>query len=808
MSGPTICTACGAKFRLPDSFKGGRVKCPKCAEVLAIPASGAAAPPSTPRPQAAAPPSKPKQTVAKPRQTAASSGTALPPATRKPAAARAPSGSSSSVGSIPSFDAPAKKTSSRPASPTKPQGGQPMVSVGDETSSPTSRVRSRKKNNNMLFIVGGVAALALVLVVVAVAVTQTGNADDQTASNSNNSNNDGTDRSKPKTTVATAPNKKPSSDKALVVLDWPAPDRTSAALEVDKERIDVPESGPVKFEVAPGMHHILIKRRGFEHYEVKKNFAKGTSYTLEPKWQAVRIASNDNASNPAPSTNNGDGFDPFQKSVTSHSFHNWTQDLEEAKRLAASEDKEILIAFNGSDWCPWCVRLMQEIFFKREFEEWVDSRYVLVSIDFPRSSRAKATIRDPKRNRQLATDFGIEGYPTVIVADAQGRPYGREGYVRGGVTPFREAIEKHQERREKRDELLSKVETLEEDAQLAAAEAAVEWLKDNKLLQYYGETLKEWSELAEKTDPGNEKGKSEIFFASQWSVNAAMKGRHSLTATRAVIAELEKWLKNNKFKDADRAGQVHLIAGGLLMIHKQQDEAAKFGKNGLALNPKESKVVAGLRRLVAVKVLGSGSGYAIADGGYILTNHHVIKGEGKVVVSIPGIDNPVPAKVLAQNEDLDIALIKIEEPENVRLKPLVISHKDIRPGMQVGAFGYPLGNALGAGLKFTEGRVSGAPEAETNGMLIYDGKVNPGNSGGPLCNKRGEVVGMVTAKTRNSDDVDSYGMARPNNDLIEFLAQHLPDTELAKPDVDSPTVDWDEVYSQISPSVLMILKTR
>ena len=127
----------------------------------------------------------------------------------------------------------------------------------------------------------------------------------------------------------------------------------------------------------------------------------------------------------------------------------------------------------------------------------------------------------------------------------------------------------------------------------------------------------------------------------------------------------------------------------------------------------------------------------------------------------------------------------------------------------MGAFGYPLASTVGSGLKLTIGVVSALPDSSENNMLLLDLRVNPGNSGGPLCDSKGNVIGMVTAKTRteSSESVDSYGMARPAADLIKFLDTHLPkEAKRAEALPAGEPLPWDQVDRRVNPSVHMILK--
>ena len=114
--------------------------------------------------------------------------------------------------------------------------------------------------------------------------------------------------------------------------------------------------------------------------------------------------------------------------------------------------------------------------------------------------------------------------------------------------------------------------------------------------------------------------------------------------------------------------------------------------------------------------------------------------------------------------------------------------------------------AIGGGLKLTTGVISGLPDASTEDMFLLDIRVNPGNSGGPLCNSAGSVVGMVTARTLAGSDVDSYGMAIPAQTVETFLRRYIPRYESATPlDVSG---GWDQVDAAVNRSVLRVLKVQ
>jgi protein disulfide-isomerase len=108
----------------------------------------------------------------------------------------------------------------------------------------------------------------------------------------------------------------------------------------------------------------------------------------------------------------------------------WITDFEEAKRLAAEQEKLILADFTGSDWCGWCIKLKKEVWDTPEFKAWAKDQVILLELDYP-----KKTPQDPAlkaQNQKLQAKYGIQGFPTILFMDAQGRALARSGYVRGG----------------------------------------------------------------------------------------------------------------------------------------------------------------------------------------------------------------------------------------------------------------------------------------------------------------------------------------------------------------------------------------
>ncbi|MDA7933572.1 thioredoxin family protein [Akkermansiaceae bacterium] len=130
-------------------------------------------------------------------------------------------------------------------------------------------------------------------------------------------------------------------------------------------------------------------------------------------------------------------------------------DFEAAKKKAASENKDLFIDFTGSDWCGWCIKLNEEVFQHEPFKKGVADSFILVELDYPRdkSKLSKETIA---QNEKLREEYQIQGYPTILLTDAEGRPYAKTGYQKGGPESYVKHLEELTENKKARDEAFKK----------------------------------------------------------------------------------------------------------------------------------------------------------------------------------------------------------------------------------------------------------------------------------------------------------------------------------------------------------------
>jgi putative serine protease PepD len=177
-----------------------------------------------------------------------------------------------------------------------------------------------------------------------------------------------------------------------------------------------------------------------------------------------------------------------------------------------------------------------------------------------------------------------------------------------------------------------------------------------------------------------------------------------------------------------------------------------------------------------------GTGMIITSTGEVLTNHHVIDGAATVTVALANSTKQLPATVIGDDPDKDVALLQIQ---NVSELPVVTFGDSSK--VQVGDEVVAIGNALALGdnasvtsgivsalgRQVTAGDSSGSGTEALNNMIQTDAAINPGNSGGALLNSSGEVIGMNTAAAGSTSDgtsAQNIGFAIPSSELESLIS--------------------------------------
>lgn len=189
----------------------------------------------------------------------------------------------------------------------------------------------------------------------------------------------------------------------------------------------------------------------------------------------------------------------------------------------------------------------------------------------------------------------------------------------------------------------------------------------------------------------------------------------------------------------------------------------------------------------------TGTAFVVHSEGLLLTCFHVIKDAGRIDVRVNG--KVYRAMVVGTDPRRDLALLQVDASSLPALP--WVKAEDVELGEEVRAFGFPLTAALGSSLKVTRGTISGVEKEEGAPVFQIDSAVNPGNSGGPLVNDRGEVVGVVVARFEEALGV---GYVAP----VDGAAPLLRGLPLLRPGAKRTRLDGPALVHYVSPSVALV----
>lgn len=177
---------------------------------------------------------------------------------------------------------------------------------------------------------------------------------------------------------------------------------------------------------------------------------------------------------------------------------------------------------------------------------------------------------------------------------------------------------------------------------------------------------------------------------------------------------------------------------------------------------------------------GNGSGFLLSNKGYVVTNYHVVENSETFVVEITDENGKknYSAEVAVKDANNDLAILKIIDKEykpSTSVMPYVLSQTTADVGTQVFTLGYPMAlTAMGKEVKFTDGKISAKTGYKGDiGSYQTSVPVQPGNSGGPLFDYEGKLIGVINAKITEADNVSYAIKVASLKNLIELVSEQI-----------------------------------
>ncbi len=209
----------------------------------------------------------------------------------------------------------------------------------------------------------------------------------------------------------------------------------------------------------------------------------------------------------------------------------WQTDFHAAKDKAKADNKLLLVDFTGSDWCPWCKKLHEEVFEKDAFKDEAPKRFVLVELDFPRQKKLPGQLK--AQNDKLAAQYKIHGYPTVLLIDAEGQVVAHTGYMPGGPDKYVKQLVGFVEAYAS---IVKMKQELDKSEGLDRARLLDKLVDGYRRLGNEPDELNDWSREIVKLDPDNKTG---VLGKHQFRVYMAecdqLMAEHKLAEAKAVL---------------------------------------------------------------------------------------------------------------------------------------------------------------------------------------------------------------------------------------------------------------------------------
>ena len=315
---------------------------------------------------------------------------------------------------------------------------------------------------------------------------------------------------------------------------------------------------------------------------------------------------------------------------------NWFVDIDKAIAKANEEDKDLLLLYTGSDWCPPCKKLEEEVFSEAAFGE-ASNRFVLVKFDFPKEIAQSEELKT--QNAEWAEKFGVGGYPTVVLVDNKLVPFAITGYEPGGVDNYLGKLEEFRQARIQRDENLALAERAEGTKKAQLLDLAISGMDEQIIAVYYEDVVAEIVDLDRDDSLG---------LRSKWNAAKDSEMRKVIMDDILMISRLEKPARAISFIDEvvqeikfPSEEMLQIMQVKLSLVRKLDDNQAldrlldeMIGLEGVEGETRERLIVKKIflmvgtdRRDAAMKLLED----TIAGGG---SNLHLYIAKGELLASV------------------------------------------------------------------------------------------------------------------------------------------------------------------------------
>lgn len=257
-------------------------------------------------------------------------------------------------------------------------------------------------------------------------------------------------------------------------------------------------------------------------------------------------------------------------SVSAIAAEGWMTDFEAAKKKAKVENKALLVDFTGSDWCHWCIKLDEEVFQKPEFKG--SDKFVLVALDYPRD-KSKQSAELIAQNKALQEQFGVRGYPSIYLMDADARPFAKTGYQEGGPENYNKHLDELLTLQTKRDEAFAEAEKIEDKAEKAKKYIAALNSLEGVSTSAYTKEL----EMIVEAEPKNR-------FANEQLLLNKIKQASSGEEAVSILPQIDKFAKDYALEGNEKQEFLGLKIN-LLYFNGFIEELAPVLEEVIAVNP-------------------------------------------------------------------------------------------------------------------------------------------------------------------------------------------------------------------------------